>query len=377
MVGPPDGELGLSAVDDYPFHQAPAPLPVPATSDPRFNDGYYFGFFAPGRFAYLGLRLYANMNVMDGYAGAIAGGEQRTVRASRALRPSVDVLEVGPVSMEILEPMRRQRLRLAENATGVTFDVEVTASSPAFFEAPDIHHRQGRLINHVLRYTQLSRVSGVMAVDGEEIAVDAWYGDRDHSWGIRHSMGPAIPVKGVERSAGDPRAMRIWIPFEVGDHRGMFAMHEDADGRVLDFDGRLLTADGTEIPLTGARHAFRYVPGTRRLTGGSFTLTDVAGGEHAYAFEVVADPACAQGFGYVRGWQDGLPPGSWRGAEHVEADRFRVDDPAVVAGPAHVPVERRLGVCEYPSAIEGPGGQRGMAQIEHMIYRPYRPYGLS
>ena len=50
---------------------------------------------------------------------AVVGGEQRTVRASRALRPRVDVLEVGPLRLTIVEPMRRQRLELAENPTGV------------------------------------------------------------------------------------------------------------------------------------------------------------------------------------------------------------------------------------------------------------------
>ena len=29
------------------------------------------------------------------------------------------------------------------------------------------------------------------------------------------------------------------MPFELGDRCGMFAMHEDADGKVLDFDGHL------------------------------------------------------------------------------------------------------------------------------------------
>jgi hypothetical protein len=42
-----------------------------------------------------------------------------------------------------------------------------------------------------------------------------------------------------------------------------------------------------------------------------------------------------------------------------------------------VPVERRLGACEYPVALRDADGRTGMAQIEHMVYRPYRPYGLK
>jgi hypothetical protein len=376
LLGAGETELALTVLDDLPWHQAAAPFPLPATSDTHFNDGYYFGFFSRGNYGYFGLRLYPNMNVIDGYGGAIVEGEQRTVRASRALRPSVEDLSVGPLRLTILEPMSRQRLQLLENPTGVTFDVTFTRSAAPFFESPDIHYRQGRLLNHVLRYTQLCRVDGVMFLDGREVAVQQWYADRDHSWGVRASVGQRIPIRGVERTAGDPRAIRIWLPFEVGDHVGFFSLHEDQDGQRLDFDGRLQDADGRESELLGVTHSFRYLSGTRRLTDGEFTLTDADGREHRYEFEVVCEPASAQGFGYVRGWQNGEPPGSWRGADYVEADRFRVDDPHTLAGPDHIPIERRLGACEYPVAIRSSDGQTGMAQIEHMVYRPYRPYGL-
>jgi hypothetical protein len=370
-------ELPLTRLDDFPWHQAIAPLPLPATSDSHFNDGYYFGFFNKGWYGFFGLRLYANTNVMDGFAGAVTGGEQRTVRASRALRPNIDRLEVGPLRLTIVEPMRRQRLELLDNPTGVTFDVTVDASSPAFLETADIHYRRGRLLNHVLRYTQLGRVDGRLAVDGRSVAVHRWYGDRDHSWGIRASMGPQIPLRGTEPSVGDPRAIRIWMPFELEDHCGMFAMHEDSESNVLDFDGQLYHFDGRRTRLRGARHSFRYVAGSKLLRGGEFVLTDEEGADHRYEFEVVADPASAQGFGYVRGWHDGQPPGTWRGPEHLEHDRFTVNDPSTVAGPDHVPAECRLGSCEFPAAVRGPGGQRGMAQIEHMVYRAYRPYGFN
>jgi hypothetical protein len=370
-------ELPLTPLDDYPWHQAIAPFPLPATSDTHFNDGYYFGFFSRGHFGFFGLRLYPNTNVMDGYAGMVVGGEQRQVRASRALRPDVDTLAVGPLKLTIVEPMQRQRLQLLDNPAGITFDVTFTASAPAYLESADIHYRRGRLLNHVLRYTQLTRIDGTATVDGETIPVDAWYGNRDHSWGIRASMGPRIALKGTEETRGDPRAIRIWLPFEVGDHTGFFSLHEDADGRRLDFDGMLMSKDGEVTELKTAEHRFRYTAHSKRLKDGEFTLVDEHGGEHAYAFEVVSDPASPQGYGYVRGWADGEPPGNWRGPDHLEHDRFDVSDPHAVAGPPHVPEKRRLGACEYPVVVTGPGGDTGMAQIEHMVYGPYRPYGFG
>lgn len=372
-----DPELRLTALDDLPFHQAITPFPVPFTSDPRFNDGYYFGFFAPGWFAYLGLRLYPNTNVLDGYGGAVVDGEQRTVRASRALRPRVDELDVGPLRLEIVEPMHHQRLVLGDNDQDVSFDVTIEATHEPFFESPDIHYRRGRLLNHVLRYTQLGHAEGVLRVDGREIGVQRWYAVRDHSWGIRASLGPPIAVRGVEPSRGDPRALRIWMPFELGDRRGMFALHEDSDGNVLDFDGVLQDSDGSEIELVSARHAFHYREGSRLLEEGSVCLVDVRGNEYALQFKVVSDPASPQGFGYVRGWDDGEPPGVYRGAEHLESNRFRVADPAVVAGPHRIPVDRRFGAAEFPAVVRDGEGREGMAQIEHMVYRAYHPYGFT
>jgi hypothetical protein len=370
-------ELELTPLDDLPFHQAIAPFPVPATSDTHFNDGYYFGFFTRGWFGFLGLRVYPNTNVMDGYAGVVADGEQRTVRASRALRPRAQELAVGPVGVEIVEGMRQQRLVLGANDQGVEFEVAVTATHEPFFETPDIHHRRGRLLNHVLRYTQLGRASGVLRVDGAEVPVDRWYVVRDHSWGIRASMGPVIPVRGVEPSRGDPRAIRIWMPFELGDRRGLFALHEDSDGNVLDFDGLLEEPDGSRVELASARHAFEYRDGSRMLRRGAVTLTDADDRDIELTFEVVSDPAAPQGFGYVRGWADGEPPGVYRGAQHVESDRFRTADPSAVAGPDRIPAGGRLGAAEFPAVVRDGDGREGMAQIEHMVYGAYRPYGFA
>jgi hypothetical protein len=367
----------LNRFDDFPFHQAISPLDVPATSDSHFNDGYYFAWYQGDRHWFCGLRVHPNNNVMDGYAGLVAGPEQRSIRFTRALRPRYDHLEVGPFTLEIVEPMQVQRLHLADNDSGVTFDVTVEASAPPFLETPRPHHRHGRLFNHVYRYTQLGRIRGTGSVDGTEQHFEHWHGCRDHSWGIRSTMGPHVPIRGVVQEQVDPRAIRIWIPFEVDDHSGFFHLHEDSAGNVLDFEGRLDLNGGSQVVLASARHSFVYHEGTRRLKAGSFTLTGHDGSERDYRFETSAHPAHPQGFGYTRGWRDGGQPGVYRGAAYHEVDRFRVDDPTRAVGPDHVPEERRLGGTEFASRLEAPGGAAGMAHIEHMIYGEYRPYGFT
>jgi hypothetical protein len=323
------------------------------------------------------MRLHPNSNVIDGYAGAIHGGVQRNVRFSRALRPRTNDLSVGPFRLQIVEPMKVQRLTLLANASGVEFDVQIEASGPMYLEAPHIQHRHGVVLNHVLRYSGTIRATGSLAVDGEQISVGNWYGARDHSWGIRSTMGPHLPIRGVEKvMAVDPRAIRIWVPFESGDATGFFHTHESADGRVLDFEGRIFEPAGT-VELTGVRHSFRYTEGTRRLAGGEYTLVVADGSERQYRFEVVCEPVHPQGFGYNRGWSDGDNPGVWRGPEYVESGRFDVSDPRATPGADHLPLARRLGGTEFAASLEGPGGAIGMAMVEHMIYGAYRPYGFK
>lgn len=368
--------FSLTASDDFPFHQGFAPINVPSTSDTHYQDGYYFAWFRPGEHWFCGLRVHPNTNVMDGYAGVVHGGEQRSIRFSRALRPSYDDLEVGPFRLDIVEPMVRQRVRLESNETGLSFDVEITSRTFPFLETPHVHYRHGKLFNHVVRYSQASRAAGSSTMDGETREVD-WHACRDHSWGIRSTMGPYTPVKGTEVELKDPRAIRIWIPFEVEGHTGFFHMHEDRHGSVLDFEGRLDFDDGRQVPLATVRHALRYQPGTRRLAGGSFTLVDHAGTEWPYEFETSCDPAHPQGFGYTFGWSDGGHLGVYRGAYAQELDRFRVDDPGAALGPDHVPVERRLGGTEFTSTVTGPDGAKGMAHVEHMVYGAYEPYGFT
>jgi hypothetical protein len=363
--------LPLHPFDDHPYHQATAPMGSPVTSDPRFNDGYYFAFYRPGRHVFCGLRFHPNNNVVDGYAGAVADGVQRGLRASRALDGDRLSTAVGPLRIDVVEPMVCQRLVCDGDAYGIAFDVEITATAEPFLEAPHVQYRYGRVLNHVLRYTQPGRATGVVSIDGADEEVDAWFAARDHSWGIRQTMGPPLPLHGLGREPPDPRAMRLWVPFEVGEHAGFFHLHEDVDGNVLDCEGRVDRVGGEghdAAAVLAVEHRLDYAAGGR-LRAGTFDLVLDGAEPLRLDFEVTCAPAHPQGFGYHGGWCDGGNPGVWRGVEHHEGERFDVDDPATAGGPAHVAVERRLGGTEFTATVRGPSGASGMAHVEHMRYR--------
>lgn len=367
----------INAWDDFPVHQGPLPVDRPLNSDRHFNDGYWFGFYTDGLYAFCGMRLHPNNNVIDGYAGIVAGGEQRAVRFSRALRPDTGELEVGPLRIEIIKPLATQRLILhADDDIGISWDVEMSALG-LWGEDRAQQLRHGVVLNDVLRYTGVCEPTGWVSVDGQRTRVGpGWGGGRDHSWGIRSTMGPRTPLGGTLDDARDPRAIRLWVPFRCGDQVGFFHGHEDVDGEVLDFDGSVRGPAG-ELELTGVRHQFEYHPGTTIVKAGAFTLLGVDGEQLDYEFEVCCEGVHPQAFGYNQGWSDAMNPGVWRGPEARESSRFDVTEPGSRPFGAHLPERRRLGATEFAARLRGPDGREGIAMVEHMVYGPYRPGGFE
>lgn len=372
--------MRLNSFDEFPFHQHPAPFNMPVTTDAHFNDGYWFAFYAPDWYFVTVLRLHPNVNAIDGATAVTHGTKQHCVRASRSLRPSSDDLAVGPLRLQILEPMERLRLSLGDNPSGIRFDVVFQAQSPPFVEERYQHVKYGAVVNDTVRYTQVCRATGTAALGDERLEVENWHAMRDHSWGVRSSMGPPNRIGGVERTAeeADDRAFRLWVPFQAGDHCGFFQTHEDRAGTTLDFEGRLDYRDGRSVALRSVNHALDYEPGTKRPIGGGFELIGEDGAPRGYSLRASGPPADVQGLGYYRGWSDGGSAGLYRGPEVIEHDVYETNHrDGVLPGPPHVPERRRLGPTEYPCFVTAADGSEGMAHVEHHIYGPYDPYSFT
>src|SRR3984885_2455106 len=62
-----------------------------------------------------GLGKYQNRGIIDGFGGVSRGREQWTVRGSRILQTAPEQLGVGPIQLEIVEPLKKMRFRLEPN----------------------------------------------------------------------------------------------------------------------------------------------------------------------------------------------------------------------------------------------------------------------
>src|SRR5215217_2507613 len=81
------------------------------------------------------VRLYQNNDVLDGFVCIRHEGRQHNIRLSRRLRPDMEQFGVGPLRIEILEPMRTVRLVLERNDFGIAVDV-VCRSTVLPYEDP-------------------------------------------------------------------------------------------------------------------------------------------------------------------------------------------------------------------------------------------------
>jgi len=183
----------LTPQDDLIGHQLPTTFDQIDNSDPAWMERlWYTGHPAPGGDILfdIGLGYHPNRNVMDAFAGVAVPGRQWNFRASRRLRPDPLTTRVGPLSIEVIEELRRHRLALAANDSGIAFELEFVATLSAHEEKAHLRGRDGRVTENMARAQQLGRYRGWIEVDGRRIEVDEarWLGQRDHSWGVRAEM---------------------------------------------------------------------------------------------------------------------------------------------------------------------------------------------
>ncbi|CAO5160483.1 AttH domain-containing protein [Frankia sp. AiPs1] len=282
-----------------------------------------------------GLGKYHNRGIIDGFAGVSRGHQQWTVRGSRELRDSPELTGVGPIEYEVVESLKQVRYRLAPNdVQPISFDLVLSGVTPPFFEDRNLvrNRRTGRVDVNVIRYHQGGWVSGTVTVDGvtHEVREQDWYGFRDHSWGVRQSVGVPAPdlikrtSSGSKRTASTPEAHRggmKWTPAFLRRPDGTFYemavfIAEGAWGYTSAY---INEADGRQERIRDAEVHIAYDTRTRFVCGGELHLITEAGAKRVIEVEVLGE----SGFflrpaGY--GAWGGHIHGSWQGPLHLDGE---------------------------------------------------------
>ena len=149
--------------DELLCHQTVSTFDHVDTSDLQWCERIWFGGFETTGKVFIGAGLgkYTNRNVIDAYASVVVDDVQHNVRASRGLRPDVDVLTVGPITYDIIENFKRVAFRMDENDYGISFEIVAEGLVPVVEQRPQMFRRsRGRLVNNMIRYFQFGAASG-------------------------------------------------------------------------------------------------------------------------------------------------------------------------------------------------------------------------
>lgn len=359
----------ITSFDDYPIHQNELPIAHTASGDPNHYDRYFYnGYSADGEtFFAAALGLYPNRHVIDASFSVIRNGEQVNVHASG--RADVDRMKctaVGPIRIEIVEPMRRHRLLVDAPEHSLRADLLFDSTSQPF-EEPVFEQRAGvRSTMNYTRLTQLGKWSGWIEVDGIRQTLDgaSIVGSRDRSWGVRN-VGERVQLGAPLNQA--PQFFWLWAPVCFDNFGTMFDLNEYADGERWHHSGALLSGADRLTQAWSVDYDITWQPGTRHMS--NFRLR--------YGFK---DEDVTLEFRPIRHFQMfGLgymhpdwTHGAWKGELEVGGDRFTlpVADPMA---PHHIHVQTLSSVtCTRPS-----GTSTGVGILETLVLGPHAPSGFQ
>jgi hypothetical protein len=315
-----------------------------------------------------GFGLYPNRNVIDAFGCVVVDNKtQYAVRASRELRPRIDDVRVGPLSYEIVDPLKAVRFAVDGNEYDLSFDIEFRATMYAHEEDTQFAEFRGRVQEHTKRFVQVGRPVGWIKVDGKRIEVgeDGWRCERDHSWGIRRDGFPETGVQPTEIPEGYLHNFGL-LQF---DNWGLtYHARENWAGERLHFGGSLFYPIGEnkeELKLTGVDHNFTFRPDIRQINGGGMVLNAEDGSKIDLSIRFLS--ACYLKAGGYFGYE-GFSNGMWMGEEFLDGLKVDLTDPEKVKDVAFLDDA----ACEIRC-----GDEIGYGIVEVVLMGKYPKYGYQ
>src|SRR3989344_9608080 len=356
----------LTKGDDYPIHQTPEPIAY-AGSDRNFYDRYFFNAYAQDGSAFVAVAygVYPALNVADAHIAIVKDGKERCLHASRVLGLERMDLSVGPISIDIMEPLQKLKVTVTK-AEGIAG--EIVFEGRAFpIEEPRFVKRNGpRLFMDYTRLTQNVRASGWLEVDGERIEVSGWVGTRDRSWGIRPVGAPdPQPTPG----AGITGFFWQWSPLNFQYRSVYFHINADPDGKP--WNTRAVILEDGAGPDGGyhtdaATMATELIPGTRHAKGGVLTIPMEQGAATAKIEPL--NTFLMKGIGYGGEWRHGALKGEMAVARgDIDVANFDPNDMSNL----HIQA-----ISKATLSVPGQPDQQGVGVFEQLILGPYRPLGF-
>jgi hypothetical protein len=280
-------------------------------------------------------------------------------------------MQVGPFRIEIVEPLRRTRVILDDNESGIACDLTFSARTSPIEEARQILWAGHRRWMDATRFDQFGRWTGVVRHPDREFTVDDWHGTKDRSWGIR-------PVG--ERDVGGAPTMPngiffLWAPLIWDDHVSHAIFFDGPSGEPFVREGieaRLYDAESdipsdltnTDERMATAAHRVTYHPGTRLAATAEIDLVRLGGETRTISLDpVLRFQMKGLGYGHPH-WKQG----AWQDELATGGESF---DPAELdlLTPENIHVQQVVTASD--------GDRTGIGVLEQILIGPYAPAGLT
>jgi hypothetical protein len=358
----------LTPFDDYPIHQTAEPLATVGGGHPNHYDRYFFNGYTEDLYFGVALGLYPNRGVIDAAFAVVRDGVQRSLFASGRIPPDRTRTTIGPITLDVVEPLRINRIRVDAPEHGLTAELFARARTPACEEDRTTRYDRTIPIMDRTRLTQMLTWTGELAIDGAPVPLPApVYGTKDRSWGIR-PLGDPIPA--APTSMGRRGSLFVWAPLNFADHCLHYTAHDDEAGHssaetalelpVLTADSPVCGPDTGIRPAGDIEHRIRWLPGTRRAAAATLTLSpgDTVELEPLLTFRM-------RGLGY----------------QHPERTHGRWHDELSVVAETHpvADLDRLTSDCIHVQQVVRAtrGAETGLGVLELAAYGPYRPGGFT
>lgn len=365
--------MTVTPFDDYPIHQTPLPIASMATGDPNHYDRYWFNGYDIDAEWYFGIAMgvYPNRGVIDAAFSVVRDGVQRSMFASGRAPLDRRETKIGPISIEVIEPLRTNRFRVKADHLGMTADLVWHPRTMAVEEPRQTITTGTRVMLDTTRFTQWGTWEGTASVDGVPLEVrrDRTRGTKDRSWGVR-PVGDQ-PTTAPNTAPGG--IFFLWTPVHWDDRCTHAMLFERSDGTRLAESAASVPLIGEDDPVFGTQdtveHAYapsykiRWRSGTRRMEEGSFTFNYPDGRTEEFMYEPLLDFQM-KGIGYTHPeWGHGR----WQGEFKEGSDCWKTADVDLL----NITNFHCQQVCRVRH-----GEQTGIGVVEQLAIGPHHPTGL-
>jgi hypothetical protein len=234
-------------------------------AEPFLRESHFFVAHPPDRIGdalVLTAAHQPSRRLLDSYTMATIGGRESFHRQSAPAPAAGDGLTIGTARIGVDEPYRRLSLRCGSPAP-VEAELTFTARTRPYLLREGHLRTGGRTVWRQRQMIQSGWFDGWYRFEGRRHRIERWWGQRDHSWGVRDHL--RVPCW-------------IWLAAQLPDGMLGFWCFEQADGSRAYTDGAWIPAgDHPPVPVVAVTHDLAWLSGLGTPAGYGETGSDVHG----------------------------------------------------------------------------------------------------